>query len=90
MANILNGGAHSDNKVDFQEFMVMPIGAPSMHEAIRWTAEVFHSLKKVLGAKGYNTGVGDEGGFAPDLQSNEEALEVIMEAIKAARIHHRT
>ncbi|MCI2097426.1 MAG: phosphopyruvate hydratase [Sphaerochaeta sp.] len=84
MANILNGGAHSDNKVDFQEFMVMPIGAPSMHEAIRWTAEVFHSLKKVLGAKGYNTGVGDEGGFAPDLQSNEEALEVIMEAIKAA------
>jgi len=84
MANILNGGAHSDNKVDFQEFMVMPIGAPSMHEAIRWTAEVFHSLKKVLGAKGYNTGVGDEGGFAPDLQSNEEAVEVILEAIKAA------
>ncbi len=84
MANILNGGAHSDNKVDFQEFMVMPIGASSEREAIRWTAEVFHSLKSVLKAKGYNTGVGDEGGFAPDLQSNEEALEVIMEAIKKA------
>ncbi len=84
MANILNGGAHSDNKVDFQEFMVMPIGAPSIHEAIRWTAEVFQALKKVLKNKGYNTGVGDEGGFAPDLQSNEEALEVIMQAIKDA------
>lgn len=84
MANILNGGAHSDNKVDFQEFMVMPIGASSVREAVRWTAEVFHSLKSVLKAKGYNTGVGDEGGFAPDLQSNEEALEVIMEAIKKA------
>ena len=84
MANILNGGAHSDNKVDFQEFMVMPIGASSVREAVRWTAEVFHSLKSVLKAKGYNTGVGDEGGFAPDLQSNEEALEVIMEAIKNA------
>jgi enolase len=84
MANILNGGAHSDNKVDFQEFMVMPIGAKCMHEAVRWTAEVFHALKKVLGSKGYNTGVGDEGGFAPDLQSNEEAIEVILEAIKSA------
>lgn len=84
MANILNGGAHSDNKVDFQEFMVMPIGASSIREAIRMTAEVFHNLKKVLKGRGYNTGVGDEGGFAPDLQSNEEALEVIMEAIKAA------
>ena len=84
MANILNGGAHSDNKVDFQEFMVMPIGAPSLREAVRWTAEVFQSLKKVLKAKGLNTGVGDEGGFAPDLQSNEEALEVIMQAIKDA------
>lgn len=84
MANILNGGAHSDNKVDFQEFMVMPIGAPSLREGVRWTAEVFHNLKKVLKGKGYNTGVGDEGGFAPDLQSNEEALEVIMEAIKNA------
>src|SRR5690554_56521 len=84
MANILNGGAHSDNKVDFQEFMVMPIGAPSLREGLRWTAEVFHSLKAVLSAKGLNTSVGDEGGFAPDLQSNEEALEVIMQAIKDA------
>lgn len=84
MANILNGGAHSDNKVDFQEFMVMPIGAKSMREAVRMTAEVFHALKSVLKAKGLNTAVGDEGGFAPDLQSNEEALEVIMEAIKNA------
>ncbi len=84
MANILNGGAHSDNKVDFQEFMVMPIGAPSFREGLRWTAEVFHSLKTVLKGKKYNTSVGDEGGFAPDLQSNEEALEVIMQAIKNA------
>jgi len=84
MANILNGGAHSDNKVDFQEFMVMPIGATSIHEGLRWTTEVFHNLKKVLTSRKYNTGVGDEGGFAPDLQSNEEALEVIMEAIKNA------
>ena len=84
MANILNGGAHSDNKVDFQEFMVMPIGAKTMHEAVRMVAEVFHALKKVLTSKGYNTGVGDEGGFAPDLQSNEEAVEVILEAIKNA------
>jgi enolase len=84
MANIINGGAHSDNKVDFQEFMVMPIGAPSVREGIRWTAEVFHHLKDVLKKRGYNTSVGDEGGFAPDLQSNEEALEVIMEAIKNA------
>ncbi|NLZ68725.1 MAG: phosphopyruvate hydratase [Spirochaetales bacterium] len=84
MANILNGGAHSDNKVDFQEFMVMPIGASSIREAVRMVAEVFHALKSVLKAKGYNTGVGDEGGFAPDLQSNEEALDVIMEAIKKA------
>ena len=75
MANILNGGAHSDNKVDFQEFMVMPIGAKTEREAVRMIAEVFHNLKAVLKAKGYNTGVGDEGGFAPDLQSNEEALE---------------
>jgi enolase len=84
MANILNGGAHSDNKVDFQEFMVMPIGAPSLREGVRMTAEVFHNLKSVLKGRGYNTSVGDEGGFAPDLQSNEEALEVIMEAIKNA------
>ncbi|NLA93338.1 MAG: phosphopyruvate hydratase, partial [Spirochaetales bacterium] len=84
MANIINGGAHSDNKVDFQEFMVMPIGAPSLREGVRMTAEVFHHLKDVLAGRGYNTNVGDEGGFAPDLQSNEEALEVIMEAIKNA------
>ena len=84
MANILNGGAHSDNKVDFQEFMVMPIGATSEREAVRMVAEVFHALKSVLKGKGYNTGVGDEGGFAPDLQSNEEALDVIMEAIAKA------
>lgn len=84
MANILNGGAHSDNKVDFQEFMVMPIGASSIREAVRMTAEVFHALKSVLKKRGYNTAVGDEGGFAPDLQSNEEALEVIMEAISNA------
>ncbi|MCR4677038.1 MAG: phosphopyruvate hydratase [Sphaerochaetaceae bacterium] len=84
MANILNGGAHSDNKVDFQEFMVMPIGASSIREAVRWTSEVFQALKQVLKGRKYNTGVGDEGGFAPDLQSNEEALEVIMEAIKNA------
>ena len=84
MANILNGGAHSDNKVDFQEFMVMPIGAPSLREGLRMTAEVFHNLKTVLKGRGYNTSVGDEGGFAPDLQSNEEALEVIMEAIANA------
>jgi enolase len=84
MANILNGGAHSDNKVDFQEFMVMPIGAPSFREAVRWTSEVFHHLAKVLKDKGYSTSVGDEGGFAPDLQSNEEALELIMLAIKNA------
>ncbi|MGH0053768.1 MAG: phosphopyruvate hydratase [Sphaerochaetaceae bacterium] len=84
MANILNGGAHSDNKVDFQEFMVMPIGAASFREGLRMTAEVFHNLKSVLKGRKYNTSVGDEGGFAPDLQSNEEALEVIMEAIKNA------
>lgn len=84
MANILNGGAHSDNKVDFQEFMIMPVGAKSIKEAVRMIAEVFHALKAVLKAKGYNTGVGDEGGFAPDLQSNEEAVEVILEAIKNA------
>ena len=84
MANILNGGAHSDNKVDFQEFMVMPIGATSIREAVRMIAEVFHTLKTVLKGRGYNTSVGDEGGFAPDLQSNEEALEVICEAIEKA------
>jgi len=84
MMNILNGGKHADNNVDLQEFMVMPVGAPTFREALRMGAEVFHSLKKVLGGKGYNTAVGDEGGFAPDLKSNEEALTVIMEAIEKA------
>ena len=84
MMNIINGGAHADNNVDIQEFMIMPAGAPSFREALRMGAEVFHALKKVLKSKGYNTAVGDEGGFAPDLKSNEEALQVIMEAIKAA------
>lgn len=84
MMNILNGGSHADNNVDFQEFMIMPIGAPDFKTAIRMGAEVFHTLKGVLKAKGYSTSVGDEGGFAPNLKSNEEALEVIMEAIKKA------
>jgi enolase len=84
MMNILNGGSHADNNVDLQEFMVMPVGATSFREALRWCAEVFHSLKKVLSGKGLNTAVGDEGGFAPDLGSNEEALQVIVEAIDAA------
>jgi enolase len=84
MMNIINGGSHADNNVDFQEFMVMPVGAPTFKEALRMGAEVFHSLKAVLKGKGYNTAVGDEGGFAPNLGSNEEALEVIMEAITKA------
>jgi enolase 1/2/3 len=84
MMNIINGGAHADNNVDIQEFMIMPAGADSFKEALRMGAEIFHALKKVLKDKGYNTAVGDEGGFAPDLKSNEEALQVIMEAIKAA------
>ena len=84
MMNIINGGAHADNSVDLQEFMVMPVGAPSMAEAIRDGAEVFHALKKVLHDKGMNTAVGDEGGFAPDLPSNEAAIEVILEAIDKA------
>ncbi len=84
MMNILNGGKHADNNVDLQEFMIMPVGAESFGEALRMGAEVFGHLKKVLKAKGYNTAVGDEGGFAPDLKSNEEALEVIMEAITAS------
>jgi len=84
MMNILNGGKHADNNVDFQEFMIMPIGAPTFAEALRWGAETFHTLKKVLKEKGYNTSVGDEGGFAPSLTSNEEALEVVMDAIKKA------
>ncbi|MFW5841774.1 MAG: phosphopyruvate hydratase [Bacillota bacterium] len=84
MMNIINGGSHADNNVDFQEFMIMPVGAPTFKEALRAGAEVFHALKAVLKGKGYNTAVGDEGGFAPNLKSNEEALEVIMEAIKKA------
>lgn len=84
MLNILNGGAHADNNVDIQEFMIMPVGAPSFREALRMSTEIFHSLKKVLKGRGYSTAVGDEGGFAPNLKSNEEALEVIMEAISAA------
>lgn len=84
MMNIINGGSHADNNVDFQEFMILPVGAKNFKEAIRMGAEVFHNLKAVLKSKGYNTGVGDEGGFAPNLGSNEEALQVIMEAIKKA------
>ncbi|HXA56483.1 MAG TPA: phosphopyruvate hydratase [Candidatus Acidoferrum sp.] len=84
MMNILNGGAHADNSVDVQEFMVMPLGAPSFHEALRWGVEVFHNLKAVLKKNGYSTAVGDEGGFAPNLKSNEEALDRVMEAITAA------
>ncbi len=84
MMNILNGGAHADNNVDFQEFMVMPVGAERFSEALRWGAEVFHTLKGVLKKKGYNTAVGDEGGFAPSLGSNTEAIEVILEAIELA------
>jgi enolase len=84
MMNILNGGKHADNNVDFQEFMIMPAGAPNFHEALRMGAETFHSLKSVLHKKGYNTAVGDEGGFAPNLKSNEEAIEVILEAVEKA------
>jgi enolase len=84
MMNILNGGSHADNNVDFQEFMIMPLDAPSFAEALRMGAEIFHSLKSVLKKKGYNTAVGDEGGFAPNLKSNEEALEVILDAIAKA------
>jgi len=84
MMNILNGGAHADNNVDFQEFMAMPVGAESFGEALRWGAEVFHTLKGVLKKRGYNTAVGDEGGFAPSLKSNVEAIEVILEAIQQA------
>ena len=84
MMNILNGGAHADNKIDFQEFMVMPIGASNFSEGLRWGVEIFHALKSVLKKKGFSTNVGDEGGFAPDIQSNEEAIDTVMEAIKAA------
>ena len=84
MMNIINGGEHADNSVDLQEFMIIPAGAPSFSEALRYGTEVFHALKGVLGAKGMNTAVGDEGGFAPDLASNEEAIEVILQAIDKA------
>src|SRR3979409_772741 len=84
LMNILSGGAHADNNVDFQEFMVMPVGAPSFSEALRWGVEVFHTLKGVLKKRGYNTAVGDEGGFAPSVKSNVEAIDVVLEAIQAA------
>ena len=84
LMNIINGGAHADNNVDFQEFMIVPAGAPSFAEALRWGAEVFHTLKGVLKKRGYSTSVGDEGGFAPSLKSNDEAIEAILEAINAA------
>lgn len=84
MMNIINGGSHADNSVDMQEFMILPVGASSLAEAVRYGAEVFHTLKKVLTERGMNTAVGDEGGFAPDLSSNEEAIEVILEAIERA------
>jgi enolase len=84
MMNVINGGAHADSSVDFQEYMIMPVGAPSLREALRWGAEVFHNLRAVLKAKGHITAVGDEGGFAPNLASNEEPIQVIIEAIKKA------
>ena len=84
MMNILNGGAHADSSVDFQEFMVMPVGAPSFSEALRWGVEVFHALKGALKKHGYSTAVGDEGGFAPSCKSNEEAIQIVLEAIAAA------
>ncbi len=84
MMNIINGGSHADNNVDFQEFMIMPVGAESFSEALRAGAEIFHGLKKVLSSRGYSTAVGDEGGFAPNLKSNEEAVETILEAIEKA------
>lgn len=84
MMNILNGGAHADNKIDFQEFMIMPVGATSFSEGLRWGVEIFHALKSVLKKKGYSTNVGDEGGFAPNIGSNEEAIETVLAAIDAA------
>ena len=84
MMNVLNGGAHADNSVDFQEFMIMPVGAPSFSEGLRWITEVFHTLKGILKKAKKATSVGDEGGFAPNLKSNDEALEVILEAIGKA------
>jgi enolase len=90
MMNILNGGAHADNKIDFQEFMVMPVGASSFSEGLRWGVEIFHALKSVLKKKGFSTNVGDEGGFAPNIQSNEEAIDTVMEAIVASGYKPRT
>ncbi len=84
MMNILNGGAHADNKIDFQEFMIMPVGATTFSDGLRWGVEIFHALKNVLKKKGFSTNVGDEGGFAPNIQSNEEAIETVLEAITAA------
>ena len=84
MMNILNGGAHADNKIDFQEFMVMPVGAKTFSEGLQWGVEIFHALKIVLKKKGFSTNVGDEGGFAPNIQSNEEAIEIVLTAIQAA------
>ena len=84
MMNILNGGAHADNKIDFQEFMVMPVGATSFSEGLQWGVDIFHALKTVLKKKGFSTNVGDEGGFAPNIQSNEEAIETVLTAIEAA------
>jgi enolase len=84
MMNILNGGAHADNKIDFQEFMIMPVGASSFSEGLRWGVEIFHALKSVLKKKGFSTNVGDEGGFAPNIQSNEEAIDTVMQAIQAS------
>jgi enolase len=84
MMNIVNGGAHADNPIDFQEFMIMPVGAPTFAEGLRWGAEVFHTLKKELKAKGHNTNVGDEGGFAPDLRDAREALDFVSKAVETA------
>lgn len=84
LMNILNGGVHADNKIDYQEYMIVPVGAESFSEGLRWGVEIFHELKKVLKKKGYSTNVGDEGGFAPDIQSNEEAIETVLAAIEAA------
>src|SRR5581483_10787128 len=90
MMNILNGGAHADSSVDFQEFMVMPLGAPTFADALRWGAEIFHALRGILKARGQSTGVGDEGGFAPNLRSNREAVEVVLEAIGKAGLKAAT
>jgi len=84
MMNVINGGAHADNNVDLQEFMIMPLGAPSFREALRWGVETYHTLKKVLHDRGLSTAVGDEGGFAPNLESNEAAIAVLVEAIERA------